>query len=95
MIASKSKIPVKIFNSVFLHNSVLLLYITSLWCALHITLSKGIPRLRDFVEYFISTFNYLVILLTVSTWSYTTSLLRTREVKQNSSLLEVSHSVQN
>ena len=79
IIASKTELPVKKFNSVFLRNSVILITLSR-----YVTWRKGIPCLRDSVKYLIiSTLRYLVISITVCAWSGTRSLLRALEVKRN------------
>ena len=56
IIASKTELPVKKLNSVFLRNSVLLITLS-----LYVTLRKGIPSLRDSIKYLIiSALRYLV-----------------------------------
>ena len=78
-IISKTELPLKKLNSIFLRNSVLLIKL--LW---YVTLRKGIPHLRDSEKYLIiSVLHSLIILFTVSAWSTTTSFLRALEVERN------------
>ena len=83
IITSKTELLVKKMKHLYSYVT-LCYYITLSRCTLYVTLRKGIPRLRDSVEYLIiSALHYRIIPFTVIAWSDTTSLLRALEAKWN------------